>query len=172
MDENMGNLEIKILKTVNFFIISVIVLFAILLVGVKIFGIDIYTVLSGSMEPTYKVGSLIYVTTVNEEELEIGDAVTYKISETLVATHRIVDIVDENGELKFETKGDANKLPDEKLISSEQIVGEPIFTIPYLGYVATFLQTKRGKVILIISSVILIGLVMFIDSVVEKKKIV
>ena len=44
---------------------------AILLVGVRVIGLNVYTVLSGSMEPTYHTGSLIYVKKVDYKDLPL-----------------------------------------------------------------------------------------------------
>ena len=87
-------------------IVAIVLLFAIVLVGFKIFGYQIYTVMSGSMEPVYHVGSLIYVKEVDTDTLEKGDVITFMADEDTVVTHRIDEIVhetDDNGEsaLKF-----------------------------------------------------------------------
>ena len=109
------------LKCISYFIVTFVVLFAMLLVGVKLFGIQVYTVLSGSMEPTYKVGSLIYVIDIDVSDLKEKDVITFKISENVVATHRIVEIVDEGNGKKFRTQGDANDFVDEGLVDSKNI---------------------------------------------------
>ena len=57
----VGKVTKYILKSISYIIIILVVAFAMMMVGVKLFGIQIYTVLSGSMEPEYKVGTLIYV---------------------------------------------------------------------------------------------------------------
>ncbi|MBR2906548.1 MAG: signal peptidase I [Clostridia bacterium] len=131
--------------------VVLIVVFAVLLVGVRIVGIQPYTVLSGSMEPNYHVGSLIYVSrNVNPLELKTGDPVTFMLNETTVATHRIIEVIpDENDPtvVRFRTKGDANKDPDGALVHSANVIGKPIFTIPYLGYFASYVQQPPGRYI-------------------------
>ena len=70
-------------------ILAVIVAFAILLVGVRLVGLRPLVVLSGSMEPTYHVGSMVYVKSVDPESIEVGDPITFLINEDLdMATHR------------------------------------------------------------------------------------
>ena len=158
------------LKCISYFIVTFVVLFAMLLVGVKLFGIQVYTVLSGSMEPTYKVGSLIYVIDIDVSDLKEKDVITFKISENVVATHRIVEIVDEGNGKKFRTQGDANDFVDEGLVDSKNIVGKPVFTIPYLGYIASFMQTFSGKMITIGVGLLLVIVVVAIDMVTDDKK--
>lgn len=160
-----------ILKTISTSIVALIVVFAFLLVGVRIFNVQIYTVLSGSMEPTYKVGSLIYVKEVDTNELKEKDPITFQLTNKTIATHRIVDIQeDEKGNRLFQTKGDANQKVDERLVEESEIIGKPIFTIPLLGYVAHFMQTQYGLYITIGVAISLIIIVMIIDSIVDDKK--
>lgn len=160
-----------ILKSVSTMIVALIVVFAFLLVGVRIFDVQIYSVLSGSMEPTYKVGSVIYVKDINTSELKEKDPITFQLTNNTVATHRIVDIQeDENGNKLFQTKGDANDKVDEKLVKESEIIGKPIFTIPYLGYIAHFMQTKQGMITTIGIAIALIIIVMVIDMITDDKK--
>ena len=71
-------------------IMALVIVFAFLLVGVRIFGLTPYTVLSGSMEPNYHVGSLIYVKQVDPDDLKVDDPITYVIEGGTVVTHRII----------------------------------------------------------------------------------
>jgi signal peptidase len=129
-------------------VVAVIVVMAILLVGVRIVGIHPYTVLSGSMEPTYHVGSMIYVKKLPASELGEGDPVTFYLSGSTVATHRIVEVViDPNypDVRLFRTQGDANDVPDANLLSPDKVIGKPLFTVPYLGYFSNYIQHQPGR---------------------------
>lgn len=128
----------RIVSTVM--LISVAAL-ALLLFGCKIFGLAPYTVLTGSMEPTYHVGSLIYVVSAKPEDVKVGEAITFK-GDGLPATHRVVEIDPENR--CFYTKGDANDNVDAP-VSFEYLVGKPVFTVPYLGYFAGWIASAAGK---------------------------
>lgn len=166
----MSKIKKNILNTISYLIVLMVVIFAILTVGVKLFGIHVYTVLSGSMEPTYRVGSLVYVVKTNTNNLKEGDVITFKIGNSTVATHRIIEIsVDEDNNKIFYTKGDQNDIPDEVPIEVNKIIGKPIFTIPYLGYVTTFIKTKMGKILTIVIGIILILITIFIDSITSEK---
>ena len=159
-----------VLKTISTLIVIIVVSLAFLLVGIKMFGVEIYAVLSGSMKPTYQVGSIIYVVEVDTEELKKGDPVTYRLTDNTIATHRIIEIEEkENGKL-FYTKGDANDLPDESPVSENEIIGKPIFTIPLLGYIAYFMQTTHGFFITVGVGILLVVLVFVIDGIADKKK--
>ena len=73
--------------------VCAVVAMAFLLVGVRLIGLTPYAVLSGSMEPTYHVGALIYVRAEDPWNVQVGDPITFVVNEDLlVATHRVVDI--------------------------------------------------------------------------------
>lgn len=153
-------------NTITTILVAIVVIIAVLLVGVRVAGIDVYTVLSGSMEPTYHVGSLIYVKEVDPFELEAGDVITYMLDEDTLSTHRIVEVVpDENDPtvVRFMTKGDANDAVDGTRVHYKNVVGTPIFTIPYMGYVANYIQNPPGTYIAIAMGAILLLLVFIPD---------
>ena len=184
----------RIWSVITTIVVILIVFLAIALVGVRVFGLTPYTVLSGSMEPTYHVGSLIYVKEVEPSEVEVGDPITFVVNEDLlVATHRVVEIdvqtsrqqtiVDENGEAMldaegnpiyeevpldepayyFTTKGDANDAVDGSKVYDQNLLGVPVFTIPYLGYLSSWIQTKKGMIISINVALILLLLTFLPD---------
>ena len=129
-------------------LVAAVVILALLLVGVRIFGLQVYAVLSGSMEPTYHTGSLIYVQKTTPEQIQAGDPITFVMDESLVvATHRVVEVHEEEG--YFTTKGDANDAVDGSPVLFENLIGKPVFTIPYLGYLSDFIQKPPGMYVAI-----------------------
>ena len=170
-------------------VLGLIVLLALALVGVRALGLTPYAVLSGSMEPTYHVGSLIYVKKVDPAEVRVGDPITFVVNDDLlVATHRVVDVevrttrrqavLDENGAAVrdaegnpifneipldepayyYTTKGDANAAVDGAQVYGKNLLGVPVFTIPYLGYLSGWIQTGRGRTISICIAVVLLAI--------------
>lgn len=102
------------------------------------FGIGSAVVLSGSMEPDISVGDLLVVS--KRESYEVGDVVVYQ-SGKIAVTHRIVSI----SENEVITRGDANNTEDEP-ITLEQIKGEVVLAIPYVGYVVNVIKTPIGTI--------------------------
>ena len=105
----------KLLQIISTILVALVVLLAVALVGVRLAGIRTFTVLSGSMEPTYHVGSLIYVKKVDPAAIRPGQVITFMLDENTVATHRVVEVVpdeDDPSTLRFRTKGDANDAED------------------------------------------------------------
>lgn len=163
----------KIWNGVTTLLVAVVVIFAVLLVGARVVGLQVFTVLSGSMEPTYHVGSLIYVKEVDARQLEAGDVITFMVDEDTVATHRIVGAVpDENdpSTVRYRTKGDANEAEDGTLVHYKNIIGTPVFTIPKLGYVASYIQQPPGMYVAMSVGALLILLVFLPDLFSEEEK--
>ena len=128
-------------------LVTAVAVCVLLLVGVRLAGLRPYAVLSGSMEPEYPVGSLIYVKKVDTFALRVGDDITFMLDENTLATHRIVEIIPDETDsevLRFRTKGIANKYADGGLVHCKNVVGKPVFDIPYLGYVSSYIKNPPG----------------------------
>ena len=131
-------------------LVILVVLLALLLAGARLFGLQVYTILSGSMEPNYHVGSVIYVKKVAPQDLKVGDAISFMLSESTVATHRIIEILpdeDDPNVIRFRTKGDNNDIEDTNPVHSNNVLGKVVGTIPLLGYVSDFVQNPPGTYI-------------------------
>ena len=156
----------KIWNTVCGILIGILLILAVLLAGVRLVGLRPLTVLSGSLEPTYHVGSLIYVKSVDYRGLKAGDVITFMLDEDTLATHRIVEVVPDEEDpatLRYRTKGDANEAEDGSLVHYKNVVGTPVFTIPKLGYVASYIQNPPGTYVALSAGAVLL-LLMFIPA--------
>ena len=162
----MGKTLKKILNVISTILVAIVVVLALLLVGARFIGLNVYTVLSGSMEPTYHVGSLIYVKDVDTDELKAGDVITYMLDEDTIVTHRIADVIPDETDpsiIRFQTKGDANDSVDGSLIHYKNVIGTPVFSIPKLGYLANYIQKPPGRYIAISAGAIILLLVFLPD---------
>ena len=72
--------------------------------------------------------------------------------------------------IRFRTKGDANETVDGALVHYKNVLGKPVFTIPYLGYVADYIQHPPGMYTAIAAGVILLLLVFVPDMFDDEKK--
>ena len=143
-------------------LVVLVVILALLLVGVRLVGFRPKCVLSGRMEPTYHTGSLIYVRPCAPEDVQVGDPITFVVNEELdVVTHRVVSIDAENQH--FYTKGDANAAPDGAPVYFKNLIGRPVFTIPYLGYVSHWISNPPGMYLAIALALVLILLTFLPD---------
>jgi len=143
---------------------------AVLLVSVvipRLTGATPYTVLTGSMHPTMPPGTLVVDRPVNAGSIVVGDVVTYEPNPNDpggVITHRVVaQGFDATGAPVFQTKGDANPVPDPAMVHGYQIVGERWYYVPYVGYVTRLLTGEQRTVMvrIVIGGLLLYMLAMF-----------
>ena len=156
----------KIWNVISTILVALVVILALLLVGARVVGLQVFTVLSGSMEPTYHTGSLIYVKKVDPYTIEEGQPITFMLDEDTIATHRVVGIVPDGEDptvIRFRTKGDANDAEDGSLVHYKNVIGTPIFSISYLGYIADYIQHPPGMYIAISAGAVLLLLVFLPD---------
>ena len=147
--------------------VSLVVITAIFLMGSRVVGYRVFNIVSGSMEPAYSVGDLIYVKEVDPATIVPGDVITFVLNEDLVvATHRVVRVDAEKQ--RFYTKGDANETEDGTPVHYNNVIGIPQFAIPGLGYVSDFIQHPPGSYITIAAVAILLILT-FAPDFMQKK---
>ena len=169
----MNNSLKKIWNVISSILVALVVLLALLLVGARVVGLQVFTVLSGSMEPTYHTGSLIYVKKVDPYTIKEGQPITFMLDENTVATHRVVGIVPDEEDptvIRFRTKGDANAAEDGSLVHYKNVLGTPVFTIPKLGYFANFVQQPPGLYVAIAFGAVLVLLAFLPDLLGDDKK--
>lgn len=160
----------KVWSVVSTVLVALAVACAIFLMGSRLLGYQVYTVISGSMEPAYSVGDLVYVKPVGSiDDIKVKDPITFVLNEELVvATHRVVRIDKENQQLY--TKGDANETADASPVHFKNVIGVVQFSIPLLGYVSDFIQNPPGMYITIAAGAVLIVLVFLPDFLPKKKQ--
>ncbi len=117
-----------------------------------------FIVLSGSMETEIFPGDLVIVKEVDADTLKKDDIVAFQ-EDNIVITHRIVDIVEVNGEKRYITKGDNNNTKDNGFVVEKQIEGLYQFKISGLGNLAVFIQTPIGMVVSLSIPILLLILV-------------
>ena len=115
------------------------------LIAPRLAGREAFAVMSGSMEPYYHVGSIVYVDKdISPEEIQVGDPITFRKADTAVATHRVIAIDEEARQ--FTTKGDANEVQDMAPVSLDNVIGKAGMSIPLLGYISLNITTKKGMI--------------------------
>lgn len=152
----------KIWNVVTWVLVVCVAILAVLMAGIRLVGITPYTVLSGSMEPTYHVGSFVYVAKEAPENIKVGDSITFVLNQDkVVATHRVVTVDAQNR--CFFTKGDANDSADGSPVLYENLVGKVIFSIPYMGFFSNWIKSPPGLYIAIAAGIVLLVLVLLPD---------
>jgi len=112
----------------------------------RVFGYQLYTVVSGSMEPAIPVGSLLYIQRASPENIKQDDVIAFYAGHdsTAVITHRVVENREFMGE--FITKGDANKKEDMEPVSYDNFIGKVRLTVPAAGKAAQAFSDTSGKI--------------------------
>ena len=110
-----------------------------------------FIVASGSMQPTIKTGSIAIVQPVKYQEVKKGDIIIFTSPENPKEKilHRVNQIVTDNGNPYFITKGDNNNVPDNWKVYGLQVQDKFITSIPYLGFPAAFVKKPLGFALLI-----------------------
>jgi signal peptidase I len=119
-------------------------------VAPTIVGYQIKAVLSGSMEPTFKTGSIIAIQIKDKHSIyEKGDVITFVMDGKLI-THRITEVKTQNGQAVYKTKGDNNDGADRWTVKQQNIIGlYKGFTIPYVGFALNYSSSKLGSALLL-----------------------
>lgn len=110
-------------------------------------------VLSGSMEPAYRTGSVIYYKAVRFEDIKADDVISFSKSDDArsMVTHRVKSV--NTARREFTTKGDANEFPDPRPVKYEDVRGKVMaYHLPYVGYGIQYIQNYYiiGAVFLIL----------------------
>ena len=135
----------------------------------SIFNLSPMIVQSGSMEPEFYKGDLIFVKGVDYEELKVDDVIAFYEGDDVI-THRIVAIETQGDSIAFRTKGDNSTSADLLPVEGENVVGLYVGRIGKLGDFAMFLQSPLGMVIFIGTPIILYILFVVIRREIYVKK--
>ena len=148
----------KFLKSI-FIPIFVIICLALIYIGyqkivqkknnIELFGYKMYVVLTGSMKPGINPSDIVVVKKVKDSnDIKNGDIITFSVSSNSTVTHRVVDIVEDEGKILYKTKGDNNSSEDLDLVSFENIQGIFQFKISKIGAIITGGLTGTGTIII------------------------
>ena len=152
----------KLLKIVDAVIVGLFIILALNLITTKsdkffeIIGYRTYTVLSGSMEPKFYPGDVVVIKHKDKTDIKVNDIVTYRDSEGVIITHRIIEETPEG----YITKGDNNNVEDGEILTKDNIIGEFKFSIPKIGFLMSFLS----KPLVIAGGMVILAVAIFISS--------
>ncbi len=152
---------------ISTFFAAVAVIIAVMLIIVRVMGLQAFNVESGSMAPAYSVNTLVLVKEVDAAQIEEGDVITYVLnSDGVLVTHRVIDVDKENQ--TFITKGDANNTQDPSPVLWGNMVGKVVFSLPKLGAPIQALTAEENRTKVIIAIAVL-GVLSFSWDIIDKK---
>ncbi|MDS0475078.1 signal peptidase I [Natrinema sp. 1APR25-10V2] len=148
-----GNARSVVYGVGGVLLLTMLVLVAVVTFPGVVGGDDAYIVTSDSMQPTISSGDVVVTTEVPADQIETGDVVTFHAGDDPdrgYITHRVIETREENGQLYFKTKGDANEDPDQGYVPASATAGVQHLHIPYLGYLLLFARSPLGLVALVV----------------------
>jgi len=138
-------------------ILGLVVCFALFAVLIpSVFSGSLAIVRSSSMEPAMRAGALAVMLPIDAADVKVGDIIAFDppwdSGSDVTVSHRVIGVLD-NGQLRFDTKGDALEGSDPYYVPGESVQGKVLFSIPYLGYAANsalgYVRTWLGLVTLV-----------------------
>ncbi len=129
------------------------------------FGYKNFIIVSGSMEPTINIGDAIFVKEVPKEEINEKDIISFD-EDGVIVTHRVIDIIEEDGQTKYKTKGDNNNTADKEMTTYDKIEGKYQFKINKFGLVTEILKNP----ITLVALILIIVLISLYKNRLDKKK--
>ena len=158
--------------------------FVVLIVGVTLAGYGIFMVAMGttsplvvvtseSMSPTLERGHLLILQRQAPEDIHVGDIIVYNADWHTQApvVHRIIQIENVTGELRYYTQGDNTNNPDPFYRTYDDIVGVAIVSVPWIGNVTLFLQTPGVLPVVIFLLIVLMIIPEFLPKKDEEKEV-
>ena len=125
---------------------------AVFFVSCWLLGWRLQPVLTGSMAPTYEVGSLLVVTPVEPSEVGVGTTLAFAPVDGggRLVSHRVIERLEQPDGLAFRTRGDANRQPDAQLVPARQVRGRVRWHVVGLGEWLQWLHWPRGFFVLVV----------------------
>ena len=117
-------------------------------------------VLTDSMYPKIEKGDLIIGRAEAPENIKVGDVISFfdpAGNGTTVVTHRVIEIVEEDGQIAWKTQGDNNNTEDRLAVTADKLVAVWEGTrVPGFGHVALFMQSTPGLIVCVICPILLL----------------
>jgi len=170
-----------ILKVIRYILIVMFILFVLMVClqrfsnnRISIFNLRLFTVVSGSMEPKYKIGDVLVAVETAPKDVKVGDAISYLGKKgsfkDKVITHEVIDIeIDKDGKRRFHAKGLAN-IAEDPIVEESQLYGVIKYKVRTLSFIYKIVGTPAGLFIFVVLPIMyIIGSEMVI-SLIEKEK--
>lgn len=175
-DNKILNIIFNVVKT----IITIFLLLLICIIFIQrvtnnnfaIGGIRVFTIITGSMEPVYKVGDMIISIETNPEKIEVGDNVVYKgfkgDFKDKIVTHQVIDKKQSDNGYTFITKGVNNTIEDPE-IKEEQIIGKVIYKTVILSFISRLINNSSVFFFVVFIPFVVLVFFEIIETIEERK---
>ena len=122
-------------------------------------GVLPMVVLTDSMYPEIESGDLIICTETEAKEVKVNDIISFfdpASNNSSVVTHRVVEIIEQDGKISFRTRGDNNNTDDKDLVPADNLIGVYSTSISGAGHIVMFMQSTTGLIICVVLPIILL----------------
>jgi signal peptidase len=135
--------------------ISLLIPVTVFVVWSVLTGHRLETVRSGSMTPTYTVGSLLVVSPVDPSDVRVGMPLSFVTPDgDALETHRVIQVMHSETGLSFRTRGDANRDADPQPVPASAVRGSVKWSVPHIGEVLRWLAWPRGFLVLVVTPLV------------------
>ncbi len=146
-------------------VLLIIILFAATYGGVDVLRLALHSdsplmvVSSGSMIPTLNVGDIIIVRGVDPHVVTVRTIIIFHspYEWDMPIVHRVIAVLNDGGQLSFETKGDNNQVQDGWKVPAANLIGVYVMKIPYLGLISLELRGPLGVTLIILLVALIIA---------------
>ncbi len=116
----------------------------------QVAGYQVYVIKSDNMSPEIAAGSIAFGRQVEAEQIAAGDIITFRsgADPATLTAGRVVELNREDG-LNLIIRSDANAIADSDPLPAEAVIGRLIGSVPYIGYLVDYAQTREGLILLI-----------------------
>lgn len=157
MEEQKNHSNLKRIKKYSYGIVFFVIIVMTILAVTTSRGfpsqLRMLSIESSSMEPNVKKGSMVFVRPQANYAIDSIITFTNRLSpndpQEYTITHRLVNVIENDAGTFYETKGDANDIVDQVPVSKDKVIGEVVFSLPFLGSAVDFIQTPIGFLLLI-----------------------
>ncbi len=146
-------------------VVLIVILFVATYGGVEVLRLALHSdsplmvVSSGSMIPTLNVGDIIIVRGADPHVVTVGTIIIFHspYEWDMPIVHRVIAVLNDGGQLSFETKGDNNQVQDGWKIPAANLIGVYVLKIPYLGLISLELRGPLGVTLIILLVALIIA---------------
>ena len=170
-----------ILKVLKVFFIAAFVLFISMIClqrfsnnRISMFNFRLFTVISGSMEPKYKIGDVLVAVETEPEDVKVGDVISYLGNKgsfaDKVITHQVIKIEKgSDGKYYYHSKGLANAIED-PIVGQDQLYGVVKYKVKTLSLVYKVVGTPLGFFLFVVVPILYIIGSELVTSLLEKEE--
>lgn len=127
---------------------ALVVISLLLMVGMRLAGVQFNVVQTASMTPALPIDTLTMTRPVDPASIAVDDVIMFANREGELVMHRVTEIIEHNGVRRFRTKGDANRTTDTQLVHEKSVTGGLVGSAPNVGSFARSVQSPIGFVYL------------------------